>query len=106
MSGASGRDIQYISSIAYNSLGESLRGRRELSASPMGGGTMNSDLRASADDSSWSGARRNSMIDLLQALDRSPAASNANTRAALFAFVDVLAHESLAPEAVVIALKD
>jgi len=67
---------------------------------------MNRDSRAWQEESSWSGARRASVLELLRALDRSPAASNANTREALFVFVDVLTHESLAPEAVVISLKE
>jgi hypothetical protein len=51
-------------------------------------------------------ARRRAEVALAVALDASPEITHPATRAALHAFVDVLAAEGLMPEAVVIAFKD
>ena len=51
-------------------------------------------------------ARRTAEVALAVALDESPEITHPPTRAALHAFVDVLAADGLMPEAVVIAFKD
>ncbi len=51
-------------------------------------------------------ARRRAEVALALALDESPEITHPATRAALHAFVDVLADEGLMPETVVIAFKD